>query len=321
MRRILLVPYIMTALVVCCTAALAQAYPSQTIRFVIPYPPGGPSDVIGRMLADKLKTSLGQTTVVENKSGAAGMVAMADLLSRPKDGHTLHQCSYIDANNTAVFKKVSYKLDDITPVTLVSKSYYALTIANHIPANTVDEFIRYAKSRPGELTYGRVGAGGITELLVRQFDHLAGIKTHGVTFRGTPHSVQEMLGGRLDFVIGPPNTVLPLHEAKKLKVIGVTSPERLPAAPDIPTLSEQKIPITYYGWWGMCVASGTPKPIVDLLNRTLTTAVESDDFKWLMEQNGMIAVTSSSEELARMMVETARDTARLMREVGIEQLD
>jgi tripartite-type tricarboxylate transporter receptor subunit TctC len=302
-------------------AALAQSYPTQGIRMVVPYGGGGPSDVVARVLAESLASSLGQTVIVENKTGAAGRIAMNDLLTRPKDGHTLHLCSYIDANNTVVLKQPGYKLADIAPITLVSKSYYAFTVSNSVPANSLQEFIRYAKSRDGRLDYGRVGPGGITELLVKQFEQLAGFKSFGVTYRGTHEAIQEMMGGRLDFVIGPINLSMPLHEAKKVKVLAVTSPQRLAAAPDVPTFVEQQIPLVGFGWWGMCVAAGVPQPIIGQLNKHVIAAVGSNTYQAVMDKNGMIAATSTIDEIARLMVETADSTGKLIRELGIPQID
>ena len=303
------------------SGAFAQGYPSQNIRMLVPYGGGGPSDIIARVLAESLTTSLGQTVFVENKTGAAGRIAMNDLLSKPKDGHTIHQCSYIDANNTVVLKTPGYKLEDIAPITLVSKSYYAFTVSNKIPANSLPEFIRYAKSRDGQLNYGRVGPGGITELLVKQFEHLAGFKSAGVTFRGTHEALQEMMAERLDFVIGPINLSMPLHEAKKVKVLAMTSPERLTVAPDVPTFLEQQIQIMNFGWWGLCAATGVAQPILDQLNKHTIAAVNRDYYQTVMSRNGMIAATSTPDEIRRVMVETADSTGKLMRELNLPQID
>ncbi len=302
-------------------AALAQSYPSQSIRMIVPFGGGGPSDVVARTLADALSKSLGQPVVVENKTGAAGRIAMSDLLARPRDGHTLHQCSYIDANNTVVLKTPGYRLDDIAPITLVSKSFYAFTVANHVPADSLQDFVRHAKARDGGLNYGRVGPGGITELLVRQFQHVAGFKATGVTFRGTHEALAEMMGGRIDFVIGPVNLSMPLHEGKRVKVLAMTSPERLAAASQIPTFTEQQVPIVGFGWWGMCAAAGVPSAVTGELHMHIVAAVGSDGYRGVMDKNGMIAATSTPQEMRRVMADTAGNTGKLMRELGIAQID
>jgi len=242
------------------SAASAQEFPNKTIRIVVGFPAGGPSDMPARILAEKLRV-LGQPVIVENKTGAAGMIALNDVLTQPRDGHTLLLCSYIDAINPLLYKKVSYRLDDIAPVSLIQKAYYAFTISNELPVNDLKGFIAHAKTKPGALNYGKVGSGSVTELLARQLEKVAGISMTGVTFRGTGPAVQEIAAERLDFMVGPLAVTIPLHEAKKVKIIGMTSPERLPVAPDVPTLKEQGTDIVNYGWWGVCAASGVPAPV------------------------------------------------------------
>jgi tripartite-type tricarboxylate transporter receptor subunit TctC len=302
------------------SAASAQEFPSKTIRIVVGFPAGGPSDVPARILAEKLRV-LGQPVIVENKTGAAGMIALNDVLAQPRDGHTLLLCSYIDAINPLLYRKVSYRLDDIAPVSLIQKAYYAFTISNELPVNDLKGFIAHAKGKPGALNYGKVGSGSVTELLARQLEKTAGISMTGVTFRGTGPAVQEIAAGRLDFMVGPLAVTIPLHEAKKVKIIGMTSPERLPVAPDVPTLKEQGTDIVNYGWWGVCAAAGTPKPILETLNKHIAAAVASADFRSVIEKTGVIPLSSSIDEFAAIIADTAKEAATMIRELGIEQLD
>jgi tripartite-type tricarboxylate transporter receptor subunit TctC len=303
------------------SAVAAQDFPSKTIRIVVGFPAGGPSDVPARLIAEKLRVATGQSVIVENKTGAAGMIALADVLAQPRDGHTLLLCSYIDAINPLLYKKVAYKLDDIAPVSLVQKAYYAFTISNALPVNDLKGFIAHAKTKPGALNYGKVGSGSVTELLARQLEKVAGISMTGVTFRGTGPAVQEIAAERLDFMVGPLAVTIPLHQAKKVKIIGMTSPERLPVAPDVPTLREQGTEIVNYGWWGVCAASGTPKPILEVLNKHVAAAVASGEFKSVIEKTGVIPVSSSVDEFAAIIAETAKEAGAMIRELGIEQLD
>jgi tripartite-type tricarboxylate transporter receptor subunit TctC len=302
-------------------AAAAQDFPNRAIRIVVGFPAGGPSDVPARLIAEKLRLATGQSVIVENKTGAAGMIALADVLAQPRDGHTLLLCSYIDAINPLLYKKVSYKLDDIAPVSLVQKAYYAFTISNALPVNDLKGFIAHAKTKPGALNYGKVGSGSVTELLARQLEKIAGISMTGVTFRGTGPAVQEIAAERLDFMVGPLAVTIPLHEAKKVKIIGMTSPERLAVAPDVPTLREQGTEIVNYGWWGVCAAAGTPKPILEALNKHVAAAVASGEFRSVIEKTGVIALSSSVDEFAAIIAETAKEAAVMIKELGIEQLD
>ena len=233
--------------------ARAQGFPNRPVRILVGFPAGGPSDIPARLVAEKLQTSLGQPVVVENKTGAAGMIAVNDMLAQPRDGHTLLLCSYLDASNTLLYKNVAYKLEDVAPISLVSKAYYAFTVPTALPASTMQEFIAHAKARPGQLNYGRVGSGSVTELLAKQLEKVAGISMVGVPFRGTGPALQEVTAGRLEFMVGPLALSLPLHEGGQVKILGLTSPQRLAAAPNVPTLTEQGVAITNYGWW-VCVA-------------------------------------------------------------------
>jgi tripartite-type tricarboxylate transporter receptor subunit TctC len=192
--------------------AFAQSFPSKPIRILVGFPAGGPSDVPARLIANKMQAALGQPVVVENKTGAAGMIALKELLAQPRDGHTLLLCSYIDAINPLIYKKVDYKLDDIVPVSLVQKAYYAIAVPNALPASNLKEFIAHAKANPGKLNYGRVGTGSVTEVVPRQFEKVAGVAMTGVTFRGTGPALQEVVANRLEFMVGPISLTMPLLE-------------------------------------------------------------------------------------------------------------
>jgi len=303
-------------------AASAQGYPNKPIRMLVGFPAGGPSDVPARLIAAQLQNSLGQPVVVENKTGAAGMIALKDMLAQPRDGHTLLLCSYIDAINPLIYKKVDYKLDDIVPVSLIQKAYYAFAVPNETPAGNIQEFIAYAKSKPaGALNYGRVGSGSVTEYLARQFAKTAGFSMTGVTFRGTGPALQEMVAGRLDFMVGPLFLTMPLYESRKLKVLATTSPERLAVAPNVPTLREQGVPIANYGWWGVCAASGTPQAVLDTISRQVSTIVNAPEFKAALEKTGVVAGTTTLAESAKVWRDTTEEAAQIFKDIGMEQID
>ena len=303
------------------TAASAQSYPSQNVRIIVPFAGGSPSDILARLLADHLKASLKGTVYVENKPGAAGRIAMSDLLSRPRDGHTLHLCSHLAANNTVVLKKPGYQLEDLAPVALLARAYYVFAISNTVPANSIQEFLKYARSKPEGLNYGRVGPGGITELVVREFEQFGGFKSVGVTFKGTNEAVLEMTAGRIDFVVGPYNMTIPLHEAKKIKALALTSAERLPAVKDVPTFIEQQVPISTYGWYGVCAGAGVPQPIIEVLNKHIAEATSSKAYAQLMEENGLTTSASSPEALGAIMKESVDNTVRQMKALNLPQID
>jgi tripartite-type tricarboxylate transporter receptor subunit TctC len=314
---------------ICCAAVMAvsppeagaEEFPNRTVRLLVGFPAGGPSDIPARIIAEKMQKSLGQPVVVENKTGAAGMIALNEMLAQPRDGHTLLLCSYLDVSNTLLYKSVAYKLADIAPISMVSKAYYAFTVPTSLPVKDMGGFIAYAKERPGKLNYGKVGAGSVTELLAKQLEKVAGISMVGVPFKGTGPALQEVVAGRLELTVSPFALALPQHEGGHVRILGLTSLERLAVAPNVPTLVEQKVPIASYGWWGMCAGSGTPKPVIDKLNAVVTAAVGSSDYKSVMEKGGTVAVASTPEQLGGIITETVKDFGDLIASLGIKQLE
>jgi tripartite-type tricarboxylate transporter receptor subunit TctC len=309
---------------VCATAAasaMAQTYPSKPIRMLVGFPAGGPSDVPARIIGQQLQTALGQPVVVENKTGAAGMIALNEMLAQPRDGHTLLLCSYIDPTNVHLYKKAAYKVDDLAPVSMITRAYYAIVVPPDSPVNSIKDFIALAKSKPGALNYGKVGSGSVTEIIPRQLEKEAGIKMTGVTFRGTGPALQEVVAGRIDFAVSPLSLAIPLFNEKKVKIIAMTSPERLPVAKDVPTLKEGGVNIVNYGWWGVCAAAGTPRPILDQLNKQVAAAVASEQFRSTMEKTGVIPEASPVDAFGRMIVDTAAEAGKTIKDLGIEQLD
>ena len=320
-RHLLTASLALTTLAIGALPALAQSYPSKPIRLLVGFPAGGPSDVPARLIAAKMQTALGQPVVVENKTGAAGMIALKDMLAQPRDGHTLLLCSYIDAINPLIFKKVDYQLSEIVPVSLVQKAYYAIAVPNALPVNSLKEFIAHAKANPGKLNYGKVGSGSVTEVVPRQFEKMSGISMTGVTFRGTGPALQEVVANRLEFMVGPISLTVPLLEGKQLKVLAMTSPGRLASAPDVPTMKEQGVPIVSEGWWGVCAASGTPAPVLEAVNKQVVAAVNSPDFKTPIEKTGVIAGASTLADAAKIWKETAADAEKLYKDIGFEKVD
>lgn len=302
------------------SAASAQGtegYPSRPIRLVVGFTAGGPTDVPARMIAEKLRNSLGQSVVVENKPGAGGKIAVDHVLSQPRDGYTLLLCTYIDAFNTVLLKNSSYKVEDLAPISQITKAYYAFAVPASSSANTVAEFIAQAKARPGALNYGHVGAGSMPELIAKRFEKSAEIKLTGVPYKGTAEAAQDLVAGRLDFLVGPLIVVMPLREGKSVKYIGVTSPERMTAFPDVPTIIEQGHRIVDNGWLGVCAGSGTPQNVIEIVNKHVVEAVASPEYRNLTERTGVIPASSTPAEFGKLIADTASDMAHLAKELGL----
>ncbi|MBX9827771.1 MAG: tripartite tricarboxylate transporter substrate binding protein [Xanthobacteraceae bacterium] len=299
--------------------AAQDSYPSRPVRLVVGFGAGGPTDIPARFIADKLGNLLGQRIIVENKTGAAGMLATRDVLAQPADGYNLLLCTHFESINTVLYKNPGFKLSDIAPVSLIAKYYYGLALSNAVPANTVEELMAYAKTRPGEVSYGTLGAGSAQEIMARQFERLAGISMNRIPFRTGSQVMPDLIAGRVHFYVSPTIAVVPPHQAKQLKIIGVTSPARLNGLPDVPTLKEKGIDYVRYGFLGICAREGTPPAILNQLNRHIVSIVATPDYRKLIEEGGSLPEASTPAELGQVIAQTLDDVAATIREFGLQQ--
>ncbi len=305
--------------IVATTAADAQSYPQRPVRLIVGFGAGGPTDIPARFIADKLGTILKQRVVVENKPGAAGMLATRDAISQPADGHTLLLCTHFESINTAAYRNPQFRLTDLAPISLIAKYYYGIAMTNALPVNGLEGFIAHAKANPGAISYGTLGAASAQEIFVRQLERLAGISLNRVPFRTGPQIMPDLIAGRVHIYVSPTLAVLPLHYSKELKVIAVTSPKRLASAKDIPTLTERKFPFVRFGWLGICAREGTPQPIIAALNRHLNTIVASPDYKAIIEKGGSLPEASTPAELGSIITQTRDEVASTIQEFGLQQ--
>ena len=301
-------------------AAQAQdAYPTRPIRLIVGFAAGGSTDIPARYVADKLGELLGQRVVVENRPAAAGMLATREALAQPKDGYTLLLCTHFESINIAVYRNPQYRLADLAPISLISKYFYGIGLANAVPATDLAGFVTYAKAHPGEISYGTLGPGSAQEIFARQLERLAGITMNRVPYRGGAQIVQDLIPGRVQFFVSPMISLVPLLENKQAKVLGVSSTERLKAVPQVPTLREQGIDFVRFGWLGICAGAGTPQPVVELINRHITTIVASPDYQAATERAGSIPVSSTPTELRQVIDQTLADVQATVQEFGLQQ--
>ena len=296
------------------TSAMAQDYPTRPVRLVVGFTAGGPTDVPARFIADKLSAALGKPVVVENKPGAGSMLATYDLLSQRRDGHTLLACTYFDPVNTLLYKNAKYKVADIGPVTLFSKYDYAIAVSPNNPAQDFGQLVQYAKQNPGKLNYGHLGIGSTQNILAKKLEKVAGMSMTAIPYKGAADALQEIVAGRLDLFIGPPLVVMPLVQSKLIKILAVTGSERLSSAPDVPTLTEAGIPLVAFAWLGICAGSGTPQPIIDLLNSKLVPIINSNEFRAMIEKSGSTPVSSTPQEMQKVIDDTVKDAAPIIEE-------
>ena len=296
----------------------AQDYPTRPIRMVVGFTAGGPTDIPARFIADRLAAALGRPVIVENKPGAGATLAANDVMSRGRDGYDLLVCTYFDAVNTLFYKSLHYKLDDLVGITLIARYGYAVAVANSLPVTTFPELIAYARQHPGEVNYGHLGVASTQNLIAKRLEKLAGVQMTAIPYKGSTEATQEIIAGRNHIYIGPPIGVIPVYQAKQLKVVAVTGNERLASIPEVPTLKESGIPLVAYAWLGICAGAGVPQSVVELLNKRIRAIVDSPEYRMLVERSGSVAVSSTPDEFHRVIEETAADAAPTVRELGIE---
>ncbi len=293
--------------------AVAQdTWPSRPVRLVVGFPAGGPTDIPARIIAERMRTQLPQPVVVENRTGAGGRIAMDHVLSQPRDGHTLLVCTYIDALNSMSASR-PYALSELAPISQITRAYYAIVVPKDLPAQDLAAFVALAKARPEGLSFGHVGAASMPNLVARMFEGKAGIRMVEVPYRGTPPVLQDLIAGRLQFFVGPLVNTMPLAQAGQVRVIGMTSPERLSVGPDYPTLVEQGMDLVAYGWLGICGGAGIPRAVVERVNRLVVEAVASPEYRTAVEGTGAGAVSSTPEALAALMAETVTQYGAVIR--------
>ena len=249
--------------------AIAQAaYPSRTVKMIVPYPAGGTTDLLGRLVADRLKVGLGATVIVENKPGAGTTLGAEQVARSEPDGYTLLMATSTTlAINKTLYKKLPYDpVKDFTPIALLAGVPFALIVNPMLPAKTLAEFIAYAKSKPRELAYGSAGNGSPQHLGAEMLRTAAGIDIRHVPYRGSVPAMLDVIAGHIPFMIVDLQPALQQIREGKVRVLGVTTPKRVAAAPDIPTLAETGLPgFELVAWQGVVAPAGVPRAIVDQL--------------------------------------------------------
>ena len=303
----------------CAPARAQDSYPTRPVRLVVGFGAGGPTDIPARFIADKLGPLLGQRVIVENKTGAAGMLATRDVLALPADGYNLLLCTHFESINTVLYKNPGFKLTDLAPISLIAKYYYGIALSNEIPAKNFEEFLQYAKSKPGEVSYATLGAGSAQEILARQLERLAGISMNRIPFRTGSQVMPDLVAGRVHLYVSPTLAVAPQYAGKQLKLLAVTSPQRIRNLEEVPTIKEKGVDWVRYGWLGICARAGTPEPVVQLLHRHLVSIVAAADYRELIEKGGSLPESSTQQELAQVIAQTVDDVASTIRELGMQQ--
>jgi len=299
--------------------ALAQTYPSKPVKLVVTYPPAGSSDLMARILAEKLAEAWGQPVIVENKAGAAGSIGMEYAKQQTADGQSFVIANLGPAIINPILTKVPYDVErDFVPVSLIATGPNILVVNPSSPAKSLPELIAYAKANPHKLNFGSGGSGSIAHMSGEMLKSIAHVDMVHVPYKGGILSVNDLLAGNVDLVFSDALPVMQHIRAGKLRALAITGPERSPLAPDIPTCTEAGVPLVAVNWWGVLLPAGTPKAIADKLHDDLVKVMQQPEIREKFATLGVDAVSGSPAELAAYMKSEKAKYAKLIKEADIK---
>ena len=308
---------VLAALVFAC-AVSAQEYPTKPVRILVPYPPGGASDVTARVLADKLSKRWGKPVFVENKAGANGVIGTETIAHAEPDGHTMGLVASSHVTNHALMKSVPYALADMTPVTITAQVQLGLVVHPSVPASTVRELVAYAKANPDKLAVATSGRGSNPQLWALAFMQATGTKMVDVAYKGSAAAHPDLLSGQTQVVFDAVAAVMPHVKAGKLKLLAVGGAKRSPFLPDTPTMVEAGVPGYVNASWGaVIVPAKTPKAIVDRLNADIVAILNEPDTKERLAGLSAEVIANSPAEAAALMNSEEVRLTKLIKDVGI----
>jgi len=301
-------------------ASAAESYPARPVRMIIPSGAGGITDILGRVLAERLSQSLGQQVIVDNRPGASGIIGSHLVAKAAPDGHTLLMVFPSHTVNQSLYPDIPYDTaNDFAPITMVSAVAPVLIVGSQSPARSMRELIDIAKAKPGTLNHGSVGPGSMGSLAAELLRSTAGIQFTQVAYKGSPQALAAVISGELDFyLIGSVGTAAAQVEAGRVRALGVGSRERVAALPDVPPIAETVPGYEARGWNGILAPAGTPKPIIERLNRELVKIIHSPEFGKVLEREGATPVGNSPAELDAVIRADIAKWAKIIKESGIK---
>ena len=299
--------------------ALAQTAPAKQFRVILTYPPGGASDIMGRMIAQKLGEIWGQTVLVENRSGANGSIGIEYAARQTADGSSFVIGNMGPVAINPLISKVPYDMArDFAPVSLVAIGPTVLVTHPSMPVRNLKEFIQLAREKPGAINFGTAGPGTLGHLGGEMMKRLAKIDIVHVPYKGGVLAIQDLLGGHVQMVFADPQPIIPHIRAGKAKPLAVTSAKRSSAVPDIPTFAEAGLPgFVAENWWGIWMPAATPKAALDRVHASLTTAMTSTEIREKFQGMGIEALSSTPEALRDFTRAESEKWGKLVREAGI----
>ncbi len=312
--------YIVTgALLVLSATAAAQNYPNKPIRFLVPSPAGGSPDILARIVGARLSEQMKQQVIIDNRSGASGIIGVEIVKNAAPDGYTLLLAtSTVFASLPALKSKLPYDVDaDFTHLSRIAWVANVATVNAGLGVNSVADLVKLAKDKPGQLNYGSAGIGTPAHLAGAMFDVLAGIKTMHIPYKGAALAMTDMIGGQIQYLITSPLVAMPQGRAGRIRVLATTGAKRDPLLPELPTMAETVPGYEIVQWWGISVAKGTPAAITQRLHKELMIVLNAPEVRAQMGKNGATAQPEQPAEFAAFMKAERARIANVGKQAGI----
>jgi tripartite-type tricarboxylate transporter receptor subunit TctC len=303
-----------------CSATIAQTYPAKPVRFIVAFPAGGGNDVLARLVAQKLSAAYGQQFIVDNRTGAGGTIG-AELAARsPADGYTLFLAAVAThAINPNLQRNLPYDpVRDFDPVCLMASAALVLAVHPSLPVRSVPQLVALAKARPGAINYASSGNGSSAQLAAELFKSMTRTNLQHVPYKGIAQGLNDLLGGHVQVIFNTAAALLPHVKSGRLRALAVTTAKRVPALPDLPTIAESGVPGYQTGsWWGIVVPAGTPRPIIDSLNREIINALRGPEISARLNAEAVLPIGSTPEEFAAHIRDELARLGKVIREAHI----
>jgi tripartite-type tricarboxylate transporter receptor subunit TctC len=308
---------VLTSVFAC--SATAAGFPDKPLRMVVPFAPGGPTDIVGRAIAQRLTETFGQSMVVDNRAGAGGVVGADMVAKAAPDGYTTLLCSTgAMAINPGLMDKLPYdSVKDFAGISLVVTIPYLLLVSPSSPVKTVKELIAEAKSKPGSMNYGSAGTGSTSHLAGELFKTMAGIEMVHIPYKGSAPASIDLISGRLQTMFNAVAIAMPFVKGGKMRAIGISTQARSPLVPDVPTISESGVPgFEVLTWHGICAPSKTPKPVLKTLNTAIVQAVQHPQTRQHLGSIGADVVGSTQEEFEKFIKSELAKWSKIIKASG-----
>jgi tripartite-type tricarboxylate transporter receptor subunit TctC len=298
--------------------ALAQKYPARAIRVVVPYTPGGITDVTTRIVAQELAKSIGQNVIVDNRPGANSILGVEIVSKATPDGHTLASVIAAHAANQTLYPKLPYhSIKSFAPVSLLATAPLILCVTSSLPVKSIGDLVALAKAKPGQLTFASSGVGAAAHLTTELLMLTTGIRMIHVPYKGTAPALQDLMGGQVTVMMDVPSSMLPHARAGKIRAIGMASEKRVAVAPELPTLTEGGVPVVGGTWVGWLAPAGTPRAAIDTLSREIISIMKRQDIRDRFVQLGIDPVGNTPPEFAKFLQDEVEKWAKVIKAANV----